>query len=302
MDVTPILAPLNDAQRAAVTAPPGHLLVLAGAGSGKTTCGDLAACIITKLSVLVNLDATQRGRCDQCKRRMREDVSADHCTNSLSLSPSHGHGRRLRAIAIDGGDLIQWDGTTATMIFDSSDHFDGQGNVYESADAEIDAIHVTDFDIVGGTIVLNEIVVSTGGDVKDVNGDVLFGPEDLFTFDLGTDTATAFFDAGTDINAFSRADILDLSDLLVTVDENNGIAEPGEFNPNGDPGTDPDADIDNFVRIQSDATGADILVDADGTVGGENFVSAGYVPDLAAGDLINVIIDDLGNSEAVMVI
>ena len=36
MDVTPILAPLNDAQRAAVTAPPGHLLVLAGAGSGKT--------------------------------------------------------------------------------------------------------------------------------------------------------------------------------------------------------------------------------------------------------------------------
>ena len=36
MDVTPILDPLNDAQRQAVTAPPGHLLVLAGAGSGKT--------------------------------------------------------------------------------------------------------------------------------------------------------------------------------------------------------------------------------------------------------------------------
>jgi ATP-dependent DNA helicase UvrD/PcrA len=36
MDVTPILEPLNEAQRAAVTAPPGHLLVLAGAGSGKT--------------------------------------------------------------------------------------------------------------------------------------------------------------------------------------------------------------------------------------------------------------------------
>ena len=36
MDVTPILAPLNDAQREAVTAPAGHLLVLAGAGSGKT--------------------------------------------------------------------------------------------------------------------------------------------------------------------------------------------------------------------------------------------------------------------------
>ena len=36
IDLTSLLAPLNDAQRQAVTAPSQAMLVLAGAGSGKT--------------------------------------------------------------------------------------------------------------------------------------------------------------------------------------------------------------------------------------------------------------------------
>ena len=56
MDVTDILDPLNDEQRKAVTAPPGHLLVLAGAGSGKTRV------LVHRIAwLLATLDATPFG-------------------------------------------------------------------------------------------------------------------------------------------------------------------------------------------------------------------------------------------------
>jgi len=50
MDVTPIIAPLNDAQREAVTAPDYPMLVIAGAGSGKTRV------LVHRIAWLVEVD------------------------------------------------------------------------------------------------------------------------------------------------------------------------------------------------------------------------------------------------------
>ncbi|MRI33285.1 DNA helicase II [Endozoicomonas sp. OPT23] len=51
MDVTPIIDSLNDAQRQAVTNPPGSMLVLAGAGSGKTRV------LVHRIAWLVQVEA-----------------------------------------------------------------------------------------------------------------------------------------------------------------------------------------------------------------------------------------------------
>ena len=57
MDVTRILDPLNDAQREAVTAEAAPLLVLAGAGSGKTRV------LAHRIAWLVQVEGCRRGAC-----------------------------------------------------------------------------------------------------------------------------------------------------------------------------------------------------------------------------------------------
>ncbi len=52
MDVSPILDPLNEAQRDAVSAPVGNLLILAGAGSGKTRV------LVHRIAWLMAVEAT----------------------------------------------------------------------------------------------------------------------------------------------------------------------------------------------------------------------------------------------------
>jgi len=93
MDVSYILDDLNDAQRDAVSAPPGHLLVLAGAGSGKTRV------LVHRIAWLVGVEgmsphsilavtftnkaaAEMRGRIEQLRRagmhqcRQRQDAES----------------------------------------------------------------------------------------------------------------------------------------------------------------------------------------------------------------------------------
>jgi len=56
-DVSNLLNELNDAQRQAVTAPPEHMLILAGAGSGKTR-------VRPTISLLLPLPIKRLLKCD----------------------------------------------------------------------------------------------------------------------------------------------------------------------------------------------------------------------------------------------
>jgi len=118
MDVSPILAPLNDAQRAAVTAPIGPTLVLAGAGSGKTRV------LIHRIAWLIEaLGATPHGILavtftNKAAAEMRARVEAllGIAGGALWLGTFHGLAHRLLRLHWREAGLPQ-----SFQIFDSED-------------------------------------------------------------------------------------------------------------------------------------------------------------------------------------
>lgn len=106
MDVSHILNDLNDAQRAAVTADPGNMLVLAGAGSGKTRV------LVHRIAWLIQADGFSPYSIlavtftNKAAREMRERI--DHLlgmnTRGMWVGTFHGLAHRLlKAHAEDAG-------------------------------------------------------------------------------------------------------------------------------------------------------------------------------------------------------
>jgi DNA helicase-2/ATP-dependent DNA helicase PcrA len=97
MDVTPILDDLNDAQRQAVAAPPGNLLVLAGAGSGKTRV------LVHRIAWLVQAEGFSPHSIlavtftNKAAREMRERIEAmlGQSLRGLWVGTFHGLAHRL---------------------------------------------------------------------------------------------------------------------------------------------------------------------------------------------------------------
>ncbi len=118
MDVSPILAPLNEAQRAAVTAPLGATLVLAGAGSGKTRV------LIHRIAWLIQAEgATPHGILavtftNKAAAEMRARVEAllGMGANAMWLGTFHGLAHRLLRLHWREAGLPQ-----SFQIFDSED-------------------------------------------------------------------------------------------------------------------------------------------------------------------------------------
>ncbi len=118
MDVSPILNPLNDAQRAAVTAPLAPTLVLAGAGSGKTRV------LIHRIAWLIQAEgATPHGILavtftNKAAAEMRARVEAllGGSGSALWLGTFHGLAHRLLRLHWREAGLLQ-----SFQILDSED-------------------------------------------------------------------------------------------------------------------------------------------------------------------------------------
>src|SRR5512146_3120219 len=102
MDVSYLLDDLNAAQREAVSAPPGHYLVLAGAGSGKTRVlthriawllevEHVSPWSILAVTVTNKAAGEMRARCD---RQLLSDACAQG-TRGLTIGTFHGIAHRL---------------------------------------------------------------------------------------------------------------------------------------------------------------------------------------------------------------
>jgi DNA helicase II / ATP-dependent DNA helicase PcrA len=102
MDVSPLLNDLNDAQREAVSAPPGNQLILAGAGSGKTRV------LVHRIAWLIQVEQVSpysimavtftnkaaremRGRLEELFRDIGHPVN----TRSMWVGTFHGLAHRL---------------------------------------------------------------------------------------------------------------------------------------------------------------------------------------------------------------
>jgi len=118
MDVSPILSPLNDAQREAVTAPLGPVLVLAGAGSGKTRVltHRIAWLIQTEGVSPHNILAVTFTNKAAAEMRARVERLLGQPTGSLWLGTFHGLAHRLLRLHWREAGLLQ-----SFQILDSED-------------------------------------------------------------------------------------------------------------------------------------------------------------------------------------